>query len=432
MQGDERDGRPFFERHENRSVHGDPMGPRRRPDEPDRTERDRSGRDVGARPRAGAAPRARRGARDRVDRDVRRGAPRRQAVAARERRGEAGAGDLRVSAVPPERRDARARHPQPPVLRRARLRRRAGRHARHRRRCRRAGGRVPPPRAARRARDPEVDRRPAVVRRKRRHGRHQLGRLQRPADGGAEAARAEGRDHHLQHRRPLRGRHPHDGRRAADRELRVGHDHAGQQRASAGPGDVRRGLAGRLARAAGRRRLLAGHLASPPAARRLLAARLGMRELRADHVSRLHDRRLGRRLHPYRLPSAREPRVAGDRPGRTVEPHAPEHRDARARHRLPDGGAALLGPLAEGGGQRRDGRARPARLDPGVRPARREPRVPSRPLGGRADVARPRRDVRELRSGAGPDRRLAGRGRERRERGRRERWRRERWRHDAG
>ena len=60
---------------------------------------------------------------------------------------------------------------------------------------------------------------------------------------------------------------------------------------------------------------------------------------------------------------------------------------ARSLDRLSAGGPALVGSLAQGRGDRRDGRAGAARLDAGVGARRRPRRRPPRPLGRRGRVA---------------------------------------------
>ena len=119
-----------------------------------------------------------------------------------------------------------------------------------------------------------------------------------------------------------------------------------------------------------RQRALAGGVAAPPAPRRLLAARLGLRGLRRDRVPGARGQRLGRRLLQRRLPAAGRARRAAQGAGRSVVAQVPAPRPARARaigflQEL----RALVGPLAQGRGQRRDGRAHAARLDAGQRAA---------------------------------------------------------------
>ncbi len=99
------------------------------------------------------------------------------------------------------------------------------------------------------------------------------------------------------------------------------------------------------------------HLARAPAARRLLEARLGVRGLRGHRGARVRDRGLDRRVHEQRPAPARGARRAAQGPHRPVAPRLPARRHARPGDRVPPGGAALVGPLAQGRGHRRDGRA---------------------------------------------------------------------------
>ena len=129
------------------------------------------------------------------------------------------------------------------------------------------------------------------------HVRHLLGRLQRAPGGGARAAGAQGRDHALLDRRPLRRRRALPRRRGARaRDALVGRVDAVLQRDRPRPRGGRAGLARRLARADRQRRAVRVRVASPPAPRRLLEAGLGVRGLRRDRVPGVRDRRLGRRL----------------------------------------------------------------------------------------------------------------------------------------
>ena len=213
------------------------------------------------------------------------------------RRGRSRAGDPRVHPLPQGRRHGAARLAAPRVLRRPRVRRAARGPARQRRVRRPAPRRVPAARAGGRARGAPLDRGPAVVHGRRGHVRHLLGRLQRPPGGGARAARAEGGDHALLDRRPLRRRRALPRRRGARaRDALVGRVDAVLQRDRPRPRGGRSGLARRLARADRRRGALRVRVAAPPAPRRVLEAGLGLRGLRRDRVPGLRDRRLGGRL----------------------------------------------------------------------------------------------------------------------------------------
>ena len=75
---------------------------------------------------------------------------------------------------------------------------------------------------------------------------------------------AEGDHHALLDRRPLCRRHPLQGRAAAQREHRLGRDHAVLFVAAAGPGARRRQVARHVARPAGERAVPAGRLAEAP------------------------------------------------------------------------------------------------------------------------------------------------------------------------
>ena len=131
--------------------------------------------------------------------------------------------------------------------------------------------------------------------------------------------------------------------------------------------------------------LFLGALAAPPAARRLLEARLGVRGLRRDPVSGLRGRRLDRWLHQRDPAPARAPDGAAQGPDRALGARLSAFRASRSADRLPAGGAAVVGSLAEGHRHRRDGRAHAARVDDGER-------------------ASPRRITRNCRDGGSPNR----------------------------
>ena len=208
-----------------------------------------------------------------------------------------------------------------------------------------AGG---PPRGHRLAR------RPAVVLRRRRHDRHLVGRLQQPPAGRPPAAGAQGDHHAHEHRRPLRRRRALQGRlRARHRPAALEHVHAALAVPAAARGGRRRALARALGAAARGERALGPHVARAPAPRRLLEARLGLRGLRRDRGARLRHRRLDRRLHQQRPAPARRAVRAAQGAHRPVAARVPALRHAGSRHRLPPGGAALVGPLAEGRRHRR-------------------------------------------------------------------------------
>ena len=81
--------------------------------------------------------------------------------------------------------------------------------------------------ACRRLRGDRLDRGAALVHGQRRDDGNQLGRVQQPAGRGAAAAGAEGDRHAVLDRRPLRRRHPLQGRLPAEREPRLGGDDVG-------------------------------------------------------------------------------------------------------------------------------------------------------------------------------------------------------------
>ena len=111
------------------------------------------------------------------------------------------------------------------------------------------------------------------------------------------------------------------------------------------------------------------HLAGAPAPRRLLEARLRVRRLRRHRDPRVRHRRVDGRLHQQRATPARGAVRAAQRAHRAVAARVSALRDAGSGDRLPAGGAALVGPLAQGRGHRSHGRADAARLDAGLRAA---------------------------------------------------------------
>ena len=296
--------------------------------------------------------------------------PGRPRLAAGGRRGRPGARHPRGRALPAERRDGHAGRPHPPVLGRARLRLRARGPARQRRVGRLSGGRVPRAGAGGPARGHRLARRPAVVLGRRRHDRHLVGRLQQPPAGRPPAAGAEGDHHAHEHRRPLRRRRALQGRlRARHRPAALEHVHAALAVPAAARGGRRRALARALGAAARGEPAVDPHVARPSAQGRLLAARLGLRGLRRHRDPRVRHRRLDGRLHQQRPAPARGAARAAQGAHRPVAARVPALRHARSGHRLPPGGAALVGPLAQGRRHRRDGRAGAARVDAGVRAA---------------------------------------------------------------
>ncbi len=211
-----------------------------------------------------------------------------------------------------------------------------------------------------------------------------MGRLQRAAGRRPAPARPKGHRHPLLHRRPLCRRHPFQGRRTPDRELRLGRDNVLLFQPPARSRDRRRPLAGDVAGTARGQRHAARQLARTPHPRRLLAPRLGLRGLVGHRGRDPRHRRLERRLQERGTPDRREPPRPGQGHPRPLDSQVPPHRPARAR-RLPAGGAALVGPLAEGHRHRGGGRPGDAPLPDG-QPA---PGPPSPPGPRRASRQRP-------------------------------------------
>ncbi len=114
------------------------------------------------------------------------------------------------------------------------------------------------------------------------------------------------------------------------------------------PLDRRGELAGALARASRDAAVLSGAVARAPALRCLLEARLGLRGLRRDRVPGAGDRRLDGRLHQRGAAAAGRPQGAAPRHHRSLGPPLSARRRARTRHRLPPGGGALVGHVAQG------------------------------------------------------------------------------------
>ena len=311
------------------------------------------------------------------------------AVAAGELGAHPGAGDPRVHPVPQGRPFAPRRRAAPPLLGGPRLRERARRLARQRRLRGHPHGRVPAAGAGRRRGRARLARRAAVVQRPRRHDRHLVGRLQRPAGRRAAPAAARLRRQPLLDRRPLRRRRPLHGRCAArHRHARLGVDDARVQLAPAGPRDRRRGRW----RAMWLQRLhetppVDRGLGLPPAPRRVLEAGLGVRRLRRAAGARVHGRRLERRLHERDPALPRGLRRAAQGPDRAVVAQLPRGRHARPGDRLPAGDAALVRPLAARPRDGDHGRAAAACLDAGVGGPVAASRPPRRALDHGALVA---------------------------------------------
>ncbi len=222
----------------------------------------------------------------------------------------------------------------------------------------------------------------AMVRWQRRNHGQQLGRLQRSADRRTSAARAESRDHVVLDRRPVRRRHALDGRHAADRHARLGCELLDVDRPSAGPADRRRAVARDVAGPPRPPQLHGRGLAAPPAPRRVLEARLRERGLLEHRGARVRGRWLARRIFE------RHPAVAGKPDGAPAGTHRPmgprlsAHGHTRPAVRLPARSRPVLGPVAQGRGQRdhagADAPGLDAREDPGALVLRHV----SGPLGG--------------------------------------------------
>ena len=110
----------------------------------------------------------------------------------------------------------------------------------------------------------------------------------------------------LLHRRPLRRRHPLQGRLPPGRELRLGGEHALLFLAPARPGAGRRPLARDVAEAAGEPTVPGRRPGCSTRPRRLLEARLGLRGLRRHRGGGAGRRRLARWL-PQRPAAAWSP-----------------------------------------------------------------------------------------------------------------------------
>ena len=296
----------------------------------------------------------------------------------------------RVPALPQGRRLRRARLLPPPLLRRPRLRGRAGRPARHRRLRRDHRGRVPAPGAGGRARGASRGWREqpwcsgAVG-----HARHLLGRLQRPAGRRAPPAGAEGGHLDVRQRRPLRRRRALRRRlRARRRHAAVGGDdaHAATRCRPTRPSSATAGATRGCERIDTRRPSSSAWL-TPPAPRRLLAAGLGVRGLRGDRRAPCTRSAAGPTATATRPAADRGPARPAQGADRPVVARLPAGRRARPGDRLPAGVPALVRPAAQGHRHRDHGRAEAARVDAGPRRAGRPPRRAPRALGRRAGVA---------------------------------------------
>ena len=136
---------------------------------------------------------------------------------------------------------------------------------------------------------------------------------------------------------------------------------------------------------------------SPPAPRRVLQARLDLRGLFGDPVPGLSRRRLGGRLLERDLSHAREAEGAAQGPGRAVGAQVSAFRLPRPADRLPAGVPALVGQVAEGHRDRRDGRADAARLHAGSAPPGTWYAGTARALGGGGELAEPAHHASEMR-----------------------------------
>ena len=243
-------------------------------------------------------------------------------------------------------------------------------------------GRISPARAAGWGRDHRLAVAPELVQRHRRHDRHLLGRLQRPAGRRPEAAGAQGHHHPLLDRRPLRRRYPLHGRLPDQRESLLERRPLHLGRPAARSAARRRELAGDLAGAAGGAPPLARAMAHPSAPRRLLEAGLRLRGLRRDRLRGLCDRRLGGQLFQRRAAAAGGAAFAAQRARGSLDPCLSASERAGPGDRLSPGGGALVGSLAEGHRHRDHGRAHVSRLDAGTQGAEALVSRASRSLGG--------------------------------------------------
>ena len=252
-------------------------------------------------------------------------------------------------------------------------------------------GRVPRAGAGRCARRALVDRGAALVGRRRRHDRALVDGLQRPPGRLPPSAAAQGRDQLLLDRRPLRQRHPLHGRmRARSRHALVGDDDARLQRPAATARCGRRGW---------RESWLRRIDETPPFVEDWLSHQRRDAFWKHGSVGESYNTiacpllMVGGWADAYRSTVLRV--LEGyDGPCKGLIGPWSHHYGfdglARALDRLPAGGAALVGSLAQGRRDGRDGGARAARLDAGVG-ARRlgARRRPPRPLGRPSPSGRP-------------------------------------------
>ena len=252
---------------------------------------------------------------------------------------------------------------------------------------------------------------PALVHRRGRHDRQLVGRLQRAAGRGAPPAGAQG-DHHRR-ARPTTATPTTSTTWAAacsTTTLNWAVDDVRPQLAPARPALVGERWREMWLRAPRRPPAVDRRLAAPPAPRRLLEARLGDARTTPHRVPRSTPSAAGptatRNAVPRLLAGLDVPRKGLIGP---VGASVPAHGRARTRHRLPPGGDALVGSLAQG-------RATPASWTsrccaPGCRsavpPAARM--IDARALGRRARAGRARASSRAASTSTRAARRRGGR-----------------------
>src|SRR4029450_1450171 len=169
------------------------------------------------------------------------------------------------------------------------------------------------------------------------------------------------------------------------------------ERAAAGAGDRRAGVAGAVAGAGRGAGAVDPAVARGAARRAVLAAGVAAAGLRADRLPGHAGRRLGRRVPQRHLPGAGAAGGPGPAAVRPLEPHGHRPLPARPPDRPGAGDGPLVGPLAARPPQR--GRRGPAgdRVRPPPDPARRPPR--RAPRGGAGGARGP--DALGLRPGGG-------------------------------
>jgi hypothetical protein len=236
------------------------------------------------------------------------------------------------------------------------------------------GRRVPGGRAGRPVPGHRMAGLPAVVDRGGRDVRDQLLGVQLAAGRGRAAACPQGGRRHLRQRRPLhRRRALHRWGGQAARPGRLPALHGRPERAAAGPGDRRGGLAGTVAGAGRWAGAVAAAVAGGAGRRALLAAGVAAAGLRADRLPHDAGGRVGRRLPQRHLQGPRAAAGAVPAAVRALEPHGHRPLPARAADRPGPRDGPLVGPLAAGRSQRRrpgaaGDRVRPPRHPPGPRP----------------------------------------------------------------